>query len=419
MTTNPPRTAAEPRAFWLYWFSTTLSYLGDGIRFVALPLLAATLTSSPARVASVTVAAGLPWPLLGLMAGVVVDRVDKNRLLLSMQVMRAALGFLIAFGVAAGRVSLILLVAFVFALNSCEVFYDVALHSYLPSIVDQARLQAANSKLVTAETVVFEFVGPAVGGFLFARSISLPFFFDAATFLFSAWVLRALSQRRRPSITPVPVLPDPIDRGSIRSELADGLRWFRSHNLVRSLTFVAASINLGAGGLFAVLVLFVKNDLGRGADAYGVLIALGAIGSVAGGLAASRLTGSRARRAICLSAAPVTALFLFVIAASVNYLATVISLMISSLVVALVNVVAISLRQALTPAALIGRVIAVHRVLCWGALPLGAGLSGLAGQFLGVRAAISICGAAVILFSAMTLPSFLRVSSKAYDYQID
>src|SRR5690348_1534379 len=104
MVSDIPVATSERRAFWMYWTSTTISYLGDGIRFVALPLLAATLTSSPAQVASVAVAAGLPWPLFGLLAGVVADRWDRNRLLFGSQAMRAALGFLLAFGVVTGHV---------------------------------------------------------------------------------------------------------------------------------------------------------------------------------------------------------------------------------------------------------------------------------------------------------------------------
>ena len=409
MTSRAAKAYHAMNAFWLYWLSTTLSYLGDGARFVAVPLLAATLTSSPAQVASVAVAAGLPWPLLGLLAGVLVDRVDKSRLLSGMQVARALLGFSISFAVAGGRISLGLLAGLVFSLNCCEVCYDVALHAFLPSIVEETKLQWANSRLITAETVVFEFVGPAVGGFLFARNSSLPFFFDAATFLFSAWVLRALSRRGRP-----PYVAGRVARSSISSELADGLRWFRSHRLVRSLTFVGASINVGVGGLFAVLVLFVKENLSSGAGAYGILIAIGAIGSVIGGLAAARLTGARGRRAICVCAAPATALVLVVIAGASSYLVTAVSLIASGMVIAMVNVVTISLRQSLTPTALIGRVTAVHRVLCWGAAPLGAGLAGLAGQFLGVRAALAICGGAVLVLSAITLPDFLYVTPEAF-----
>jgi len=416
MVSDIPVATSERRAFWMYWTSTTVSYLGDGIRFVALPLLAATLTSSPAQVASVALAAGLPWPLFGLLAGVVADRRDRNRLLLGSQVMRAALGFLLAFGVATGHVSLVFLVVFAFTLNIGEVFYDIALHSYLPAIVPEAMLQRANSRLVTAETVVFEFVGPAAGGFLFARMASLPFFADAATFGISAGILWALGRRTRPSAAPE---PDPVRRNSVRSELADGLRWFWSHRLVRSLTFVAAANNLGLGGLYAILVLFVRNDMGRGADAYGVLIALGAIGSVVGGLTVSRLTGPGPRRAIIVGTAPVTALTIFVIAGSANYLATALSLIVGGLVVTQVNVVAISLRQALIPAALIGRVTAVHRVVCWGVLPLGALLSGLAGQVLGVRAAIGACGVAVLLVSVIILPGLLRIPAQAYTREAD
>jgi hypothetical protein len=208
--------------------------------------------------------------------------------------------------------------------------------------------------------------------------------------------------------------PGPAGASSVRSELADGLRWFWSHKLVRSLTFVAAANNLGLGGLYAILVLFVKHDMGRGAGAYGLLIALGAIGSVAGGLTVSRLTGPGPRRAIIAGTAPVTALTLIVIAGSADYLVTAFCLIACGLVVTQVNVVAISLRQALIPAALIGRVTAVHRVVCWGVLPLGALLSGLAGQVLGVRAAIAACGAAVLLVSVTILPGLLRIPGQAY-----
>ena len=417
-----PVTVAERRAFWLYWASTTTSYLGDGIRFVALPLLAATLTSSPAQVASITLAAGLPWPIFGLIAGVVVDRLDKNQLLLTTQAMRAVLGFVTAFGVATGHVSLIVLAVFAFTLNIGEVLYDIALHSYLPALVPEAMLQRANSRLITAETVVFEFAGPAAGGFLFAKITSLPFFADAATFGFSAGILWMLRRRARPSAAPGQTpprqaRPDPVDRNSVRAELGDGLRWFWSHSLVRSLTFVAAANNLGLGGLYAVLVLFVKNETGRGAGAYGLLIALGAIGSVAGGLAVARLTGPGPRRAITICTAPVTALLLFAMAGSASYLAAASCLIVSGFVVTQQNVVAISLRQALIPAALIGRVTAVHRVICWGVLPLGALLSGLAGQVLGVRAAIGTCGAAVLLLSVIILPGLLRIPSQAYIHQ--
>lgn len=84
-----------------------------------------------------------------------------------------------------------------------------------------------------------------------------------------------------------------------------------------------------------------------------------------------------------------------------------------------VNVIAISLRQALIPAALIGRVTAVHRVICWGVLPLGALLSGAAGQVLGVRAAIGACGAAVLIVAAIILPALLRIPAQAYVREAD
>jgi hypothetical protein len=140
---------------------------------------------------------------------------------------------------------------------------------------------------------------------------------------------------------------------------------------------------------------------------------------VAGGLAVSRLTGPRPRRAIVIGTAPVTAALLFVIAGSASYLATAIALIVSGLVITQVNVVAISMRQSLIPAALIGRVTAVHRVICWGVLPLGALLSGVTGQVLGVRAAIAVCGAAVLIVAAIILPALRRIPAQAYVHGTD
>ncbi|OLT11015.1 hypothetical protein BJF78_27960 [Pseudonocardia sp. CNS-139] len=183
------------RGFAVYWSSATVSYLGDGVRYAALPLFAASLSSSPGEVAAVSVAAGLPWLLFGLLAGVAVDRVDRLRLMAVAQAVRATVGVALVAGIATGLVDVVLLVVLVFLLYTCEVLYDIAFNSALPSVVDHSRLQWANGRLITAEVVTFEFVGPALGGVLFVLSPVLPFAFDGVTFAVSALLLLVVARR--------------------------------------------------------------------------------------------------------------------------------------------------------------------------------------------------------------------------------
>lgn len=181
--------------FALYWSSATVSYVGDGVRFAALPLLAATLTSSPAGVASIAVAAGLPWLFFGLVAGVLVDRVDRMRLMALAQLVRAGAGAAVVIGIVTDGLTIPVLAALVFVLCTAEVGYDIAFNSTLPAVVDRSQLQWANGRLITAEVVMFQFVGPALGGLLFTLGASVAFAFDAVTFVASSLLLMIVARR--------------------------------------------------------------------------------------------------------------------------------------------------------------------------------------------------------------------------------
>jgi MFS family permease len=401
--------------FGLYWSSATASYLGDGVRFAALPLLAASLSSSPGDVALVSVAVGLPWLLFGLVAGVIVDRVQRARLMALVQAARAAVGGALMVTVASGRLTIPLLVLLVFLLCTCEVLYDVAAHAVLPAIVDRPRLQWANGRLITAEVVAFEFVGPALGGVLFAVAAALPFAVDAATFLASAVLLLLVAGGLAATATPpTGAAHAPF---SIRTELLEGFRWFWGQHLVRALTLLAVAINLGAGGFYAILVLFVQGELSVGPAGYGLLIAVSAAGSVAAGLLADRVRTGRDRRLVVVLAAPAVCACFAAIAARPNVTLTATAMVAFGFAVTLANVIAVSLRQLVTPDELLGRVTSVHRFLCWGALPLGAAVAGAVGDALGVRAAVAACAVAVAAVGLATVRPLLHADATAYEPQ--
>lgn len=391
--------------FWLYWFSASVSYLGDGIRFAALPLLAAALSPRPADVAIVAVAAGLPWLLFGLFAGLLVDRLPRLLLMSVMQVARTALTFGIAGLVATGLMSIQLLATLVFLLSACEVVYDVASHAALPQIVERARIQSANSRLMTAEVVTFEFIGPVLGAVLFSVAVAIPFTVDAVTFAVSSFVLLLLV-RRIPKASRE--TPEQASGVSIVQEFLDGFRWFTSQRLIRSLTLLGAGINLGLEAVFALLVLLAQGELGLEPAGYGLLIAIGAVGAFGAGLIADRLSSDLMRGCVCMATGPVIALCVLVVAWSDHVVVTAAAIFVFSGMVMLFNVVAMSLRQLITPDELLGRVLSVHRFFCWGAIPVGAALAGLIGEIYGVRAAIATGGIIVLVFSVFMLPDLWR-----------
>jgi MFS family permease len=393
--------------FPLYWSAATTSFLGDGVRFAALPLLAASLSSAPGDVALVSAAVGLPWLLFGLVAGVVVDRVPRLSLMALVQVLRAAVGAAVVAGVVTDRLTIPLLAVLMFLLGTGEVFYDIAANAVLPAVVDRSRLQWANGRLVTGEVATVEFAGPALGGALFAMGAAVAFSVDAATFLVSAGLLLLLAGGARPAAR--------IHGGSLslRADLTAGIRWFRGHALVRSLSALAVAGNLGVGGFYSIFVLFSRNELSLGPTGYGLLLAVSAVGAVGAGLVADRLASPGRRRWVLVLSGPASALCLALIAAVPNLVLTAVAMAAVGALVTLANVVAVSLRQWVTPEEMLGRVTSVHRSLCWGALPLGAALAGAVGNVAGVRAAILVGAAVVLGLGALAIRPVLTADTAA------
>jgi Transmembrane secretion effector len=386
--------------FLLYWTSATCSYLGDGVRVTALPLLAASLSSSPGQVAAISAAAGLPWLVFGLPAGVLVDRVARAPLMTLLQTVRGVVGALALAGVLAGRIGILALAMLAVLLGTCEVGFDIAAHALLPELVPAGRLQWANGRLVSAEVAAFEFFGPLLGGVLFAATAALPFAVDAATFLASAVLLGIVARAVAPRTAPRP--PDTAEEPVAR-QMTEGLRWFARSPPIRTLTLLTTSINLGAGGFYAVLVLFAREELALGPAGYGALIAVSALGSLVAGIAAEKADSRRARHLVCLWTAPAVAICFGLVAAVPVRLVAAGAMVTFGLVVSLFNVVTVSLRQAIVPRHLLGRVLSVHRVLCWGALPVGALMAGAVASGPGLRWAVAACGAAVVVTWLATL----------------
>lgn len=380
-----------PRAYRRLWWATGIDSLGNGVFTAALPLLAVTVSRDARDVALVSAATYLPWLLLSLTAGSVVDRVDRTTLMWRTQTLQALIVGVLTALVAAEAVTVPVLVVLAFALGSCEVFYDNAAQTALPDLVPESLLHQANGGQQVALVVGRQFVGPPLGSLLFALAWTVPFAVDAVSFVLAALLLAGLPKRRRPA-------------SSERVKVLDGLRWLSNHRLLRTLALLLG-VNTFCGQFGnATLVLFVTDVLHLGAGVFGLLLAGAAFGGIVGGLVVARLAARLGDlRALLVSLAVNAAVFVGM-GFSPNVVVLGGLLAVSGFVTTIWNVVTVSVRQRDVPASLLGRVNSVYRLLGWGLMPLGALTGGLLAHRFGLRVPYPVAGVARGLALLAALP---------------
>lgn len=400
--------------YWRLWTASVISNFGDGLSSIAYPWLASAITRSPVHIALVGVASRLPWLVFSLPAGVITDRVDRRRLVVTMDTLRAAITLAVAIivlvnqsslattpedigpGLAArGENGLLLATLYISALffGLAEVLRDNAAQTLMPSLVAKENLEKANGRLWGAELVTNSFAGPPVGGFLLAIAFSLPFFVDAGTFAVAAAMIAFLTgtfrpQAERPTTT-------------FTSDLKEGFRWLWGHRLLRRFAIALGLLNASSMAAGATVVLFAQEILDLNATGFGLLSSAAAIGGVAGSLLAARLSkwlGSGGNLLVSLASMGIA----YVVIGLTSKAPLVwVMYAISAFAVVLWNVVTVSLRQAIIPDRLLGRVNSVYRFFGWGMMPIGAVIggvlvevvAGIAGRTVGLRAPFFLAAA--------------------------
>lgn len=402
--------ARLPPAYWRLWTASTISNLGDGVFIVALPLFAARLTRSELSIAFIGVVGALPWLVLSLPIGAVVDRVDHRRLMVRADVFRAAVIGAVTIAVAAGEAQVWMLWLAAACLGVAEVFFDNASQAILPSIVSSDLLEKANGRRIAAELAANGFVGRAIGGALLVAAVWLPFGVNAASFVIAAILVLTIA-------TSTSVPRQPASR-RLRADIAEGLRWLSEHHVLRALAVAAGLALLGMEMTTAIFVLFAQDLLNLSERWFGALVAIGAAGAVIGGLAAERLFKRFGAVAIVYSTVVVWIVCMFAegfwprvwVSAVVN--ATM------AFGTTVWNTVTVSLRQRLVPAHLFGRVNSVYRWLVWGSISIGAALGGLVARWFGLRAPFFVGAglAGIALLTLLTSKSRHSLASLAAQY---
>ena len=284
-----------------------ISNLGDGIGTVAYPWLASAVTRNPLLISLVPVAGRLPWLVFSLPAGVITDRVDRRRLMVSMDACRFALAAVVALAVLARQGSLpgpedvsavvgtewVLFTVVVVAtllLGMAEVLRDNAAQTIMPAIVPAAGLEQANGRLWSAEGVANTFAGPPFGSLLLAASFALPFVVDAATFLAAAVLVAMIPGSFRAT------RPEGVEPAHWRAELREGVGWLWRHELLRPMAIILGVMNAAGMVSLATFVLFAQEVLEVGPLLFTVLSMGGAIGGIVGGAFASAISRSARQR---------------------------------------------------------------------------------------------------------------------------
>ena len=397
------------RAYWRLWWANAISSTGDGAFVAALPLLAVTITRDPRLVSVVAAATYLPWLLLSLPAGAVVDRYDRATLMWRAQAVQAAVVTIIAVLVVVHQASIEMLAAGGFLLGSAEVIFSNAAQSVLPDLVPPELLPKANGSQQVSLTVGESFLGPPVGSLLFAAAAALPFGLDAASFAGSAALVARLPRTGH--------APKNAKSPKIRAQIAEGLRWLAGHRLLRVVAVLLGIYNFANQMGQAVLVLLATQTLHVSTRGYGLLLAASAVGSVVGGLVNPMLTRRIGMLPSLVLPALVTAAAFVGIGLAPGPAVVAALLAVQGFAVAMWNVVTVSLRQRVVPGHLLGRVNSVYRMLGWGLMPLGALAGGFVAHAAGLRAPYIVAGLLCGLATLAALPLLVAATRTRSDRQ--
>lgn len=374
-----------------YWLSASLADFADGIRLAAFPLLAAKATSSPAAVAAVMAVQGLPWLVIGLGVGVLVDRHDLRRTMIVVDMARVAVIVMLAAAVAARVASIPLIYLTALVTGAGSMTRDTAASTALPRLVPAEELDRANGRLVAGRVVGNELAGPAAGGWLFGVAAVLPFAADASglglailLLLTLPDVFAPLPQAQRPGTRQRPGTAGPPR--SVAVDVRAGLAWLCRDRPVRDLVIAVGIVTAADGAYFAILVLYVTRALHQHSVVYGLLLGIGALGGITAGALCARLAAWAGERRLLTGSVCVLAATELVLGLTGSLVVAAAAIAASSGAFAVFNATSVSMRQRRAPAAMLGRVNSTYLTVARSAEAAGALAGGGLATVAGIRA---------------------------------
>ena len=370
------------------WAGQSVSLVGSQVTRLALPFTAIlSLHATAAQMGILGAVQLAPFLLLGLFVGVWVDRLRRRPILIAADIGRALLLLVIPLMALTQTLRIEYLYIVGFLLGTLELLFDVAYMSFLPSLIQREQLVHGNSMLQMSDSVA-QVAGPGLGGALVQLlTAPLAILVDALSFLASAISIVAIRVREEPV--------QKVERRNAWGEIREGLQVVIGNPLLRAIGGCTATLNLFANALFTVYMLYCTGSLGLKPAVIGAIFAIGGLSTIAGTL----LAGPAATRfgvGPMLIASPFLiglASFLIPLAGGPPLLAVV--LLVGAQVLfgigrPIFDINQLSLRQAITPGRLQGRVNASMLFIMWGVIPIGSLLGGLLGSTIGIRQTLAV-----------------------------
>ncbi|GAB3717724.1 MFS transporter [Nocardiopsis nanhaiensis] len=400
------------RDFNRFWIGSLSSNLADGMMIVALPLVAAMLTNDPLLVSGLIAARYLPWLLFGLAAGVIADRLDRVRLMVGANVVRAGAMVALAALVAADQATIWVLYAVMFAVMTGEVFYDVAGRAVLPAVARAGTIDRANGRLEGGKTVTQDFAGSPLAGLLFAVAAALPIAANSAAYLLGALVLLGLPLAVRRPAAPVGDGAGPGARPSPLADLRAGFTFVFRGSSLGPILLPNIALNAGFMGLSAVMVLLAQEHFGVPPSLYGVFVGSSAVGAVLGAAAAGPMAVRVGRFRLELVLFSLTGLCFLAFGLAPNAYAAVAAWVVLGFVITASNIVMLGAIQLIVPRHQLGRVMSIVAVSGTAFGPVAALLAGLLGRVELYYVPLA-SGTLILVAFALSVPALRRVVTEA------
>ena len=381
------------RDFMLLWGGQVVSTLGSMASHVIFPLLILSITDSPTAAGIAGALRFVPYLVLSLPVGALIDRWDRKRVMVISDLGRALAVGSIPVAMALDALTLAHIYVVCFVEGSLFVFFNIAEVAALPRVVPRAQLPEATA-YNEAGFAVAHIVGPSMGTILyqtFGRAV--PFIADALTYLISLASLLAIRTRFQKESAPA--------RLDLAAEIGAGLRWLWSKPLIRFMAFLTGGINLVNAAMPLVVIVLAK-DLGASDAQIGIIFSIGGVGGILGSLVGGRIQRRFTFGQVIVATMWLAAMAFLLIAAMPGYIWVGVLVAVFSFVGPVYNVVQFSYRVALIPDELQGRVNSTFRLLAFGFMPVGAALGGIVIEHLGVRPAIALLAGCLVVLAMLT-----------------
>lgn len=358
--------------FWTFFTGQTLSNLGSSFTNFALPLIVFKLTGSALNLAITSAAVFLPYLLFGLIIGAWVDRLDRKRLMIIVDTINMLLVASIPVLSLLGHLSVWYIYGVAFVASTMGIFFQAAEFAAIPSLVGQDNLVTANGR-IQASFSAMGFAGPLIaGGLVFLVPLNSLLFIDASSFLISVLTLSAI----RISFNSAKAAGEIVEKKSIWHDVVEGLRYVLSHPVLRMISLMMALVNFFGSSVGFELVYFAKKQLLLQDWQYGIMVAAGPLGVVVLALLAGPLHKRFNFSRVALTALALEGLLTVVLGLTTSFWLAIPLFALTNGLGILFNINTGSLRQAIVPNQLLGRVMTIAGVLAWSAIPVGTIITG-------------------------------------------